>query len=205
MPPSLQPPPSLRDIWWSQAVPPVPLTLSTRPEVSDKPSAGGGGPDAEISISSLKGWHLPLLDDPAFLPLQPLLQRQLLLALPRRVASSLGRRSSQVLQVLVACHHDARGRSQVVGLLLARAHNRSGSCMELQHLLLACRLERDAALSGRTVAASLLREAIERSRSAASWIASVSSLDTARLATLRELGFQPQRTDRLYRWQPSSA
>lgn len=185
-------------------MPSVPLTLRSLPSATEPGHGGSGRPEAEITISPLQGWHLPLLDDPAFLPLQPLLQRQLLLALPRRVASALGKRPPQTLQVLVACRHDARGRSQAVGLLLARAHNRSGSCMELQHLLLASRLERDADLSGRTVATSLLREAIARSRSAASWIASVSSCDTARLAILRELGFQQQRTDRLYRWQAST-
>ncbi|MFM7268271.1 MAG: hypothetical protein ACKOZT_06755 [Cyanobium sp.] len=182
----------------------MPQTPGSLPVATEQSNGGSGRPQAEITISSLQGWHLPLLDDPAFLPLQPLLQRQLLLALPRRVASALGRRPAQALQVLVASRHDARGRSHAVGLLLARAHNRSGSCMELQQLVLASALERHADLSGRTVAASLLREAIERSRNAASWIASVSSLETARLAVLRELGFQPQRTDRLHRWQATT-
>ena len=40
-------------------------------------------------MEPLQGWHLPLLDDPAFLPLQPLLQRTLLLAVPERLITAL--------------------------------------------------------------------------------------------------------------------
>jgi hypothetical protein len=38
-----------------------------------------------------------------------------------------------------------------------------------------------------------------------SWIASASSLDHTRLALLRENGFQPQRTERLWRWSIGDA
>ena len=49
---------------------------------------------------------------------------------------------------------------------------------------------------------ALLREAIQRTTGATSWIASAASLDTDRQAQLREQGFQPLRTDRIWRWQP---
>jgi hypothetical protein len=62
----------------------------------------------------------------------------------------------------------------------------------------------DSALDG--VASSLLREAIQQAPGAVSWVASASSLDTLRLAILRQQGFQPQRTERVWRWQaPSDA
>lgn len=166
-----------------------------------------------ISVTSLQGWHLPLLDDPAFLPLQPLLQRCLLLAVPRRLVTAFSQRYHPAPLVLVATQPDRSDRSRALGLIVARSVNRSGSCWEVQHLNLAL-AETGATADGtaapgptagaastRAAAAALLREAIQRTRGAASWIATASSLDTTRLATLREQGFQPQRTDRLWRWQ----
>jgi len=173
---------------------------SSRAPASDIPA--GPAPEQPIRISPLQGWHLPLLDDPSFLPLLPLLQKALLLAVPRRLLSALAQQPAQGPLVLVACRADGRGRSRALGLLLARPHNRSGSCMELQQLLLSSSLAEDPSLSERPIAVALLREAIERARSAASWIATVSSLDETRLAILRELGFQSQRSERIFRWQP---
>ena len=168
-----------------------------------------------ISVTTLQGWHLPLLDDPAFLPLQPLLQRSLLLAVPRRLVTAFSHRHHPAPLVLVATQPDRSGRSRALGLIVARTVNRSGSCWEVQHLAVAlAAAEANQAPETSTAhgpapdgapcrgaAAVLLREAIQRTRGAASWIATASSLDTARLATLREQGFQPQRTDRLWRWQ----
>lgn len=168
-----------------------------------------------ISVTTLQGWHLPLLDDPAFLPLQPLLQRSLLLAVPRRLVTAFSHRHHPAPLVLVATQPDRSGRSRALGLIVARTVNRSGSCWEVQHLPVALTAaEGNQAPEASTAhgpapdgapcrgaAAVLLREAIQRTRGAASWIATASSLDTARLATLREQGFQPQRTDRLWRWQ----
>lgn len=164
------------------------------------------GPEAgpSIRVSPLQGWHLPLLDDPAFLPLQPLLQRALLLALPRRVIAAMRPSQAQAPLLLVASVADPRGRSRPVGLLVARALNRSGSCWEVQHLRVALGAVPTQGISDRLVMMALLRVAIERTRGAASWIASTPSLDANRLATLRELGFQPQRTERLWRWQPAA-
>jgi hypothetical protein len=167
-------------------------------------SSADGGPaqrQEPIIVSTLQWWHLPLLDDPAFQPLQALLQRCLLLSLPRRLLVAVRAGARQVPLLLVACQLDERGRHRPLGLLIARAHNRSGSCWEVQHLQLASWSVEGSAASGRTVASALLREAIQRNRGAASWIATASSLDGQRLAILREMGFQPQRTRRLWQWQ----
>ena len=163
------------------------------------PAPGADGDP--IRVTSLQGWHLPLLDDPAFLALQPLLQRDLLLAVPRRLIGALNPTPRQAPLLLVATSCDARGRHHALGLLVARSQNRSGSCWEVQHLPLAQALAERPGCSARSTLKALLKAAIERTRGAASWIASAPCLDSSRLATLRELGFQPQRTDRLWRWQ----
>lgn len=172
--------------------------------VSPKREGGraGAGPHS-WSVEPLQGWHLPLLDDPAFLALQPFLQRSLLLALPDRLWKLLARRQPLSSQVLVALRPQGR-QQQALGLVASRRFNRSGSCWHLDHLRLASvPLEAAGAPGRRPIAAALLREAIQRARGATSWIASAASLDTERLACLRELGFQPQRTDLLWHWQPS--
>ena len=56
-------------------------------------------------------------------------------------------------------------------------------------------------MASTTTAAALLREAIQRTPGAVSWVATASSLDEGRLAVLRQQGFQPQRTERVWRWQ----
>ena len=147
-------------------------------------------------MEPLQGWHLPLLDDPAFLPLQPLLQRTLLLALPEQLLTALTSRRPLTAQVLVALQRQGLTRQLALGLIVCRRLNRSGTCWQVQHLRLALAATEGSALTG-----DLLRQAIGRVKGAASWIATASSLDTPRLATLREQGFQPQRTDRLWRWQ----
>jgi hypothetical protein len=157
------------------------------------------------SVESLRGWHLPLLDDPGFLPLQPLLQRAVLLALPERLISTLVRRPPLAPQALVALAVDASGTSRVLGLIVSRRANRTGTCWQVEHLRIALAVADDPrAPQRRELAGALLREAIARARGAASWLATASSLDHDRLATLREQGFQPQRTDRVWRWRPGS-
>ena len=159
---------------------------------------------ASWRIQPLQGWHLPLLDDPAFLPLQPLLQRSLLLALPDRLLNTLRRRRPLVSEALVALQTLPGGQSRAIGLIVCRRLNRSGSTWQVEHLRL--RLSpnlQTLPFSRLDVGASLLREAIQRARSAASWIACASSLDSERLAMLRQLGFQPQRTVQIWRWRPS--
>ena len=198
--PSVKTAADLRDAWPSQAQGPL-RGAAVSPGLLTLPSSAGGPPQgAPIRITTLQGWHLPLLDDPAFLPLQPLLQRSLLLSVPRHLLAALVQSARQAPLVLVASQLDGRGRSRPVGLLLARAHNRSGSCWDVQHLVLASWVVEQSAGSCRAIAAALLREAIHRTRGAASWIATAASSDAPRLATLRELGFQPQRTLRLWQW-----
>jgi hypothetical protein len=157
-------------------------------------------------VESLQGWHLPILDDPAFLPLQTLLQKSLLLAWPERLVSTIVARQPLAAEVLVALRRDSSARPTALGLIVTRRLNRTGSCRQVEHLRLALGVAEDPSAPGRqAISAGLLREAIHRGRGAASWIATVSSLDSARLATLRESGFQPQRTDQVWRWQAPSA
>ncbi len=182
--PGIQPPPATA----STGSPAEQLTRSAQAPLA----AGEAGPES-WRIEPLAGWHLPLLSDPAFLPLQPLLQRAVLLGLPERLLQALLARPSLAPQVLVAF-----GGQAPLGLIVSRRLNRSGSCWQMQHLRLApaaCRQE---------LGATLLRAAIERARGAASWIAAASSLDNVRLALLREQGFQPLRTDRLWCWRPGN-
>jgi hypothetical protein len=162
---------------------------------------GGNQPADGWSIEPLQGWHLPLFDDPAFLPLQPLLQRALLLAVPERLISALASRRPLAPHVLVATGRDQRGRQQALGLIVSRRLNRNGSCWQVEHLRLSLHLSDDPlSPSRRSVAGSLLREAILRGRGAASWIAVAAGVDGERLAWLREQGFQPQRSERVWRW-----
>ncbi len=155
------------------------------------------------TVEPLQGWHLPLLDDPAFLPLQPLLQRSLLMAFPEKLLAAVISHRPLAAQVLVALQRQGRTRQQALGLIVTRRLNRSGTCWQIQHLRLALAAVDDSSTPTRAaLAGDLLRQAIARVKGAASWIATASSLDTPRLAILREQGFQPQRTDRLWRWQP---
>ncbi len=141
-------------------------------------------------LETLTGWHLPLLGDPAFLPLQPVLQRAVLLGLPERLIHALTARQAIAPVVLVAMDDQTP-----LGLIVTRRLNRSGSCWQVQHLRLA------KPEGQRDLAATLLREAIHQAKAAASWMATASSLDSSRLALLREQGFQPLRTDQLWCWR----
>ena len=162
---------------------------------SPGPQSGPARTDPESwRLEPLAGWHLPLLSDPAFLPLQAVLQRAVLLGLPERLMQALLARPSLAPQVLVALS----GQTPL-GLIVCRRLNRSGSCWQMQHLRLA------PAAARQELAATLLRAAIQRARGAASWIAAASTLDDTRLAMLREQGFQPLRTDRLWCWRPNPA
>ena len=168
------------------------------------PAVSGGRPAAAPAwrIEPLQGWHLPLLDDPAFHPLQPLLQRSLLLAVPDRLLTALQRQQPRTSQVLVALTCPEAGPQRALGLIACRRLNRSGSSWQVEHLRLAVE-SGDAPAPGRhDISSALLREAIQRARSAASWFATAASLDSGRLALLREQGFQAQRTDQLWRWCP---
>lgn len=141
-------------------------------------------------LEPLVGWHLPLLRDPAFLPLQPVLQQAVWLGLPERILQALTAHKPLAPQVLVAFQGNTPE-----GLIVTRRLNRSGSCWQLQHLRLACSEHR------RPLASALVRAAIRQTRGASSWIANAATLDNDRLAVLREQGFQPLRTDQLWCWR----
>ena len=154
-----------------------------------------------LVIEPLRGWHMPLLQDPAFLDLQPLLQRALLLQGPETVLHALAARRPLAAEVLVAY----RDPQQPLGLVVSQRHNRSGSCFELMHLRSAEACLAALEIGGTAVESALVREAIPRARSAASWITSCASLDLQRQGLLRQLGFQPLRQEVLWRWQPPQA
>jgi hypothetical protein len=147
-------------------------------------------------IEELQGWHLSLLKDPVFLPLRPLLQRALWLNWPEHLIQLLAQRAPLAPQVLVAF---APHSQDSIGLVVSRRLNRSGSCWQLQHL------RTTSAADRRRLGQALVQQAIARGRGASSWIAEASSLDSAKLALLRELGFQPLRSDQLWLWQPEAA
>ena len=144
---------------------------------------------------------MPLLQDPAFLDLQPLLQRALLLQGPEQLLHALAARRPLAAQVLVAY----RDPQQPLGLVVSQRLNRSGSCFELLHLRSAEACLAAAESGAAAVESALVREAIPRARSAASWITSCSSLDLQRQGLLRQLGFQPLRQEVVWRWQPPQA
>ena len=152
-----------------------------------------------LQVSPLRGWQLPLLQDPGFADLLPLLQRSLLLQAPERLLQHLAPRPALAPDVLVAYRHP----QQPLGLVVSQRLNRSGSCWQLQHL----RTSEGCLAAGEAgrlaIEAALVREAIQRSRQAASWIATSASCDDGRLALLRQQGFQPLRRETLWRWQPS--
>ncbi len=154
-----------------------------------------------LVIEPLQGWHMPLLQDPAFLDLHPLLQRALLFKGPERLLHALAARRPLAPEVLVAY----RDPQQPLGLVVSQRLNRSGSCFELQHLRSAAACLTAAEIGTTALESALVREAIPRARSAASWIASCSSLDLQRQGLLRQLGFQPLRQEVLWRWQPPQA
>ena len=177
--------------------PPLPSDPDPLNEPVSEPAASGSAEpraDLPLQLEPLAAWHLPLLGDPAFVPLQPLLQRALLLELPQRLLQLLGNHRRRPPQVLVA-----RQEQNPLGLIITRQVNRTGSCWQVQHLRVAPASQR------RLVSQQLLREAILRARGATSWIATSSCLDNDRLAALREQGFQPLRTERLWRLQAEAA
>ena len=155
------------------------------------PSGHGGLEEQALQIEPLAPWHLPLLSDPSFVPLQPLLQRAVLLGPPQQLLQWLQLNAERrPPQVLIA----RRGQTPE-GLIVSGPTNRSASCWQVRHLRLA------VASGKRQLAGLLLRHAIQRGAGASSWMATSSSLDLDRLAALREQGFQPLRTERLWRWQ----
>ena len=178
---------------------PLPGAIRRDPRAADGPLLSPSA--APLVIEPLRGWHMPLLQDPAFLDLQPLLQRALLLQGPEKVLHALAARRPLAAEVLVAY----RDPQQPLGLVMSQRHNRSGSCFELLHLRSAEACLAAAEIGVAAVESALVREAIPRARSAASWVTNCSSLDLQRQGLLRQLGFQPLRQEVLWRWQPPQA
>ena len=147
----------------------------------------------------LRGWHLPLLQDPCFQDLLPVLQRAVLLQAPERLLSSLTARPPLAPDALLAY----REPHQPLGLLLSQRLNRSGTCWQLLQLRSSAASLAAGEAGRMAIEAALVREAIQRSRGAASWIATASTNDSDRLALLRQQGFQPLRRETLWRWEPS--
>jgi hypothetical protein len=151
-----------------------------------------------LQVFPVRGWHLPFLQDPCFIDLLPLLQRSVLLEGPEKLLHSIAPRPPLAPEAWLAY----RDPQQPLGLVIAQRLNRSGSCWQLLHLR-----SSDGCLSGgeagrMAVESILVREAIQRSRNAASWIATSASTDNDRLAVLRQQGFQPLRRETLWRWEP---
>ena len=143
-------------------------------------------------LEPLAGWHLPLLRDPAFLPLQTVLQRAALLGMPERLMHWLGRGQSLAPQVLVAF---AELSQTPLGLVVCQRLNRSGSCWQVLHLR-TTGTERQRELSS-----DLLKAAMQRTATT-SWVAAADTGDAVRLSVLREQGFQPLRQDQIWCWHP---
>jgi hypothetical protein len=112
----------------------------------------------------------------------------LLLQFPQRLLGLVRNSRHRPPQVLIA-----RQEHAILGVIITRQVNRTGSCWQVQHLRIAPQGQRSQ------LSQQLLREAIVRARGATSWIATSSSLDNDRLAALRQQGFQPLRTERLWR------
>jgi hypothetical protein len=161
-------------------------------------TAASPQPAHRLQVLPLRGWQLPLLQEACFQDLLPVLQRSLLLQGPERLLHSLAPRPPLAPDALVAF----RDPQTPLGLLLCQRLNRSGSCWRLEALRSsdACL---EAGEAGRmAIEAALVRSAIERSRNAASWIATSASTDTSRLSLLRQQGFQQLRHETLWRWEP---
>jgi hypothetical protein len=161
----------------------------------------GAAPQGLV-VERLQGWHLPLLQDPAFLPLLPQLQRALILELPERLLGAVlpSFPSGPVVHVALLRHPAHPPRP--LGLIVTRRLNRRGTCWEVDHLALAP-LREPFAPTDSEVAESLMRLAIQGATGVSSWIATASVLDGQRLAFLRAQGFQQVRTDQLWQWQPT--
>ena len=152
-------------------------------------------------VERLEGWHLPLLQDPAFLSLLPQLQRALLLGLPERLLGAVVPALPHAPVAHIALLRLPSHPPKPLGLIVTRRLNRRGTCWEVDHLALA-QSSNPFAPSEAEVVEALVREAIQSTRGVASWIATSSILDGQRQAFLRAQGFQQVRSDQLWQWQP---
>jgi hypothetical protein len=154
-----------------------------------------------LAVERLQGWHLPLLQDPAFLPLLPQLQRALILELPERLLGAVLPSFPNGPVVHVALLRHPAHTPRTLGLIITRRLNRRGTCWEVDHLAMA-QLREPFSPSVPEVAEALMRVAIQGTAGVSSWTATASILDGQRLAFLRAQGFQQVRSDQLWQWQP---
>jgi hypothetical protein len=161
----------------------------------------GTSPSQGWSVERLQGWHLPLLQDPAFLPLLPNLQRSLLLELPERLLGAVVPSFPHGPAVHVALLRLPPHPPQALGLIVTRRLNRRGTCWEVDHLALPER-RRPPPPAEPEVAEALMRMAIQSTRGVASWVATASVSDLERQALFRSQGFQRVRSDQLWQWLP---
>jgi hypothetical protein len=160
-----------------------------------------GSASSGWGVERLQGWHLPLLQDPAFLPLLPQLQRALMLELPERLLGAVLPSFPSGPVVHVALLRHPAHPPEPLGLIVTRRLNRRGTCWEVDHLALAQR--RGPFIPAETeVAEALMRVAIQGTKGVSSWIATASILDGQRQAFLRAQGFQQVRSDQLWQWLP---
>ncbi|WP_259727557.1 hypothetical protein [Synechococcus sp. CS-1326] len=154
----------------------------------------------DLRIEPLQGWCLPLLQSEAFVDLQPLLQRSLLLQQPERLLNRWISRPPLAPEILVAFRRPQR----IIGLAIVRRLNRSGTCWGIDQLR-TCRqaLVQPGSPTVRQVETALVKEALHRRLGATSWIASAATDRCDRLALLREQGFQPLRNQTVWRWEPA--
>lgn len=152
-------------------------------------------------IERLQGWHLPLLQDPAFLPLLPQLQRTLIRELPDRLLGAVLPAFPSGPSVHVALLRLPAQAPEPLGLIVTRRLNRRGTCWEVDHLAMAQRRQ-PLAPAEPEVAEALMRVAIQSTKGVSSWIATASMLDGQRQAFLRAQGFQQVRSDQLWQWLP---
>lgn len=183
---------------------PAPLAMSVGLSPVERIRLGmdrlrGSSPQG-LAVERLQGWHLPLLQDPAFLPLLPQLQRALLLGLPERLLGAVVSSLPPAPVVHIALLRLPAHPPVPLGLIVTRRLNRRGTCWEVDHLCLAEGTEPFSPPKAEIVEA-LVREAIQNTRGVASWIATSSILDGQRQAFLREQGFQQVRLDQLWQWQ----
>ena len=153
------------------------------------------------AVERLQGWQLHLLQDPAFLPFIPQLQRAVLLGLPERLLGFVMPARPQEPVVYLAMLRLPSQPPHPLGLIMTRRLNRRGTCWEVDHLAVAQAQGPLFPPVGEVVEA-LVREAIQSTSGVSSWIATSSVLDGQRQAFLRSQGFQQVRLDQLWQWNP---
>ena len=114
----VQPPPSTART--PMEAPPGPEPIASRLSSSASTPPGSlvdeeSGANPGLRLEPLAGWHMPLLNDPAYLPLHPLLQRAVLLTMPQRLLQLLSSVSQERRAKLHQAQTAGRGGSGAAG------------------------------------------------------------------------------------------